>query len=102
MVGNQSIKLKDVRRIVDPRLNQKDQNSRAAAVPDLKAQAPKKETGEKGAEEIPIGGEQPVMDQVGLSREMMNRLGRETKPETPNANPRTAQGPSPSQGERNK
>jgi flagellar basal-body rod modification protein FlgD len=82
LVGNQSVKLKDVRKIVDPRLNQKGQNSQIQATPDLKSQSGASETEDKGAEEIPIGAQASVVDQAGLSREMMNRLAKEVKPET--------------------
>jgi len=94
MVGNQSIKLKDVRKIVDPLAQQKNQNSTRAVVPDLKMMGAKTETDEKGAEEVPVGAQPMVMDQAGLSREMMNKLNREMKPET-KPEQKTASAPPP-------
>jgi len=79
MVGNQSIKLKDVKRIIDPRLNQKGQNVPNVAVPDLKKSLGAADTESKGAAEAPVGEEVSVKDQVGLSRPMMNLLDKETK-----------------------
>lgn len=82
LVGSQTIKLKDVRRIVDPGLNQKVQNSGAMVKPDLKGQEVQGQTDEKGAEEPAIGEQVNLLDQVGLSREMMSRLEKETKPDS--------------------
>ena len=98
LVGNQSIKLKDVRKIVDPATQKKDQNAQKVQSPDLKKLSAASENEVKGAEEVPIGAEQPIMEQVGLSREMMNKLEKETKPQAV-AKPETktkANGPSPS------
>lgn len=79
LVGTQSIKLKDVRKIVDPALLKKDQNSGTGPVPDLKTQNGASENESKGAQEVPIGADVSVTDQAGLSREMMNRLKKELK-----------------------
>ncbi len=82
LVGNQSVKLKDVRKIVDPSLNQKVQNSGDNLKPDLKTGAAASQTVDKGAEEPEVGADVKIVDQVGLSRGMMDRLAKETKPDS--------------------
>lgn len=87
LVGNQSVKLKDVRKIVDPSLNQKDQKAGLEMKPDLRNAAAAVQTEEKGAEEVPLETQASIMDQVGLSREMQQRLEKETKPDSASAGP---------------
>lgn len=91
LVGSQSIKLKDVRRIVDPSLNQKVQNSDSSAKPDLKVNPATSQNDEKGAEEPEVGAQANLLDQVGLSREMMTRLEKATKLDSKPTNSQTQQ-----------
>ncbi len=83
LIGNQSIKLKDVRKIMDSRLSVKDQNTPKPSVPDLNKAGATKETDHTGAQEIPIGAQTSVVDQAGMSREMMNMLAKQAQPEQP-------------------
>ena len=79
MVGQQSIKLKDVKKIEDPNLKQKDQNSAPAAAQDLKTPPPVAETEDKGAEEAPPSPSN-LMTGVGMSNGMMEKFKKETSP----------------------
>jgi hypothetical protein len=87
LVGNQSVKLKDVRKIVDPSLNQKDQKAGLEMKPDLRNATAAVQTEDKGAEEVSPETQANIMDQVGLSREMQQRLEKETKPDSASASP---------------
>ncbi|MFN7729568.1 MAG: flagellar hook assembly protein FlgD [Bdellovibrio sp.] len=104
LVGSQSVKLKDVRKIVgsptgsapeaaraplaaDSGLNHKVQKSGDTLKPDLKkagaaSQTEQELVAEEGAKEEAIGAQPNLLDQVGLSREMMSRLEKETKPDS--------------------
>ncbi|MFZ4403376.1 MAG: flagellar hook assembly protein FlgD [Pseudobdellovibrionaceae bacterium] len=91
MVGNQSIRWKDVKQIMDPGLTKNDQKSADPANLDLKSQpavpqnenkavsptAPAQAEAGGGSRGVP-----PMMNlnnSVGLSREMMNKLAKEVK-----------------------
>jgi flagellar basal-body rod modification protein FlgD len=79
MVGTQTIKLKDVKRIIDPSLKNNDQKSASVPAPDLKTGQAAVETDDKGAEEAPLLPTN-LMTGVGLSGGMMEKLKRETSP----------------------
>jgi len=86
LVGTQSIKLKDVKKIVDPSLMKNDQNLKSAVGPDLKNQQVASENGEK-QDEKRAGDPEPIpggnlMGNVGMSRDMMSRLEKETRPDS--------------------
>ncbi|MCX7674894.1 MAG: flagellar biosynthesis protein FlgD [Bdellovibrionaceae bacterium] len=81
LVGNQTVRLSDVRKIEDPSLNPKAQKKSEVSVPDLSAAASigntEQEQGAPEREEKP--GLDRIFDQVALSRDMMERLGKEVK-----------------------
>lgn len=85
LVGTQAVKLKDVRKIVDPSLKINDQISKTNVVPDLKTQPQASQTENK--QELPKAGEaqaepgSALMDSVGMSRELLSKVGKETKPD---------------------
>ncbi len=87
LVGNQSIKLKDVKKIVDPSLMKNDQISKNPAGQDLRNQ-PVTQQNEEKKEELQGAGEAPtqttsnLMDSVKMSRDMMAKLEKETKPDS--------------------
>lgn len=81
LVGNQTVRLKDLRRIVDASLMRNDQKVNDVTAQDLKKEVPSQQTQEKEAV-IPSAQEPAkkasVMDNVALSREMMSKLQKET------------------------
>lgn len=100
LVGNQSVRMRDVRKITDPSLMKNDQKVNDVSVQDLKKQPLPGKTNTEGNKESataapanPVQEDttaaQPapaatvaknnIMDNVGLSREMMTRLMKETK-----------------------
>ena len=83
LVGNQSIKLKDVKKIVDPGLMKNDQNMKANQAQDLKnplaATQNDKKDEDKRAEDPPLQKTSNVMENVKMSRDMMAQLEKETK-----------------------
>ncbi len=87
LVGNQSIKLKDVKKIVDPSLMKNGQISKNFSGQDLKnkqvtSQNKEKQTEEdKGAQEPSLATASNIMDNVGMSRDMIAKLEKETKPD---------------------
>lgn len=94
LVGNQSIRLKDVKKIVDPNLKEtppkavqtNDPMAKAAAeamVPNQNGtnnnpQLNNENLNSEGAPAAPAKSK--IMDQVGLSRDMMDKLAKETNP----------------------
>lgn len=80
LVGNQSVKLKDVKQIVDPSLMKNGQISKNLPSRDLKNQVAVNENENKatgGAEEP---AQKPsMMDNVGMTRDMMMKLAKETQ-----------------------
>lgn len=85
MVGNQTVRMKDVKRIIDPDQAQKnDQKSQNSTQNNLKTSTQPNKIEEKGTEKIgapeaePAPGEK-LMSDVGLSKEMMARLDKEIK-----------------------
>lgn len=82
LVGNQTVRLKDLRKIVDPSLKKNDQKVNDVTAQDLKKEDPARQTQEKEAVVAPAAQEPAkkpsVMDNVALSREMMSKLQKET------------------------
>lgn len=81
LVGNQTIKLKDVKKITDPNLKN-DQKTESVAPQDLKnsnAVAETKKETEGAPDPGPIAKVHNIMDSVGLSHEMKNKLEKETR-----------------------
>lgn len=78
LVGTQSIKLKDVKKIVDPSLMKNGQNVQQ----DLKNQLGLSDTEKKaeGAQEAEV--KTSVLDNVGMSRDMIDRVAKEIKPDS--------------------
>ncbi len=93
IVGNQTIRLKDVKKITDPSLMKNDQKVTDVTSLDLKKEPVAGDTKKEGniesrnatltgsAESAPAA-KSKIMDNVGLSREMMDRVAKETKKET--------------------
>jgi len=85
LVGNQTIKMRDVRKITDPSLMSNDQKATDVTAQDLKKNAPTeetiKETNKEPAKAAPsvAAMKSNIMDNVGLSREMMAKLEKEMK-----------------------
>lgn len=85
LVGKQSVKLKDIKKIVDPSLMKNDQKINSAVEQDLKKQLPlsdnnkKTEEPKKADDPAPVGASN-LMTSVGMSREMMDKLQKETTP----------------------
>lgn len=83
LVGNQSVKLKDVKKIVDPSLMKNDQKLAVNQAQDLKGQQGASQTNskqeEKRAGDPVVTTPVNVMNNVGMSREMMAKLEKETK-----------------------
>jgi flagellar basal-body rod modification protein FlgD len=87
LVGNQSIKLKDVKKIVDPGLMNNGQIAKNVAGQDLKTQPltthnEEKKEDVKAADDPPLQTTSNLMDSVKMSRDMMSRLEKETKPDS--------------------
>lgn len=84
-VGNQAIRFRDVKKITDPRLMRNDQNVNDVTNLDLKKDAATGQT----EKEANVGSQSPspasapaakskIMDTVGLSRDMMEKIAKET------------------------
>lgn len=100
MIGNQTIRLRDVKRIMDPGLMKNDQIVKDVTSQDLKKEAVAGDTNKEGSVESKAGavvkpsaaaGSKPqvdstptapakskIMDSVGLSRAMMEKIAKET------------------------
>jgi flagellar basal-body rod modification protein FlgD len=94
LVGNQTIKMRDVRKITDASLMSNDQKLNNVPVQDLKKEGEKENTVKEGntesakqaTQERPAAtavtaapkGASNIMDNVGLSREMITKLMKET------------------------
>ena len=86
MVGSQTVKLKDVKKIVDPSLMKNDQKLKSSVGPDLKKQPAALDTNKKaeelqGAGDAPIDGTSNMMTSIGMTREMMDKFQKETAPD---------------------
>lgn len=83
LVGKQSVRLRDVKKIVDPSLMKNDQNAKNISQPDLKNTdaishtEENKVNADEGAPEAPMKSK--LMQNVGLSGEMMARIAKETQ-----------------------
>ncbi len=87
LVGTQSIKLKDVKKIVDPSLMKNDQIAKKASRQDLLNPMSATQNGEKADGEKSAGDPEPppasnLMSSVGMSRDMMAKLEKETRPDS--------------------
>lgn len=91
LVGNQTIRMRDVKKITDPGLKNYDQKINDVTSLDLKKDVAAGETGKEGnveshkaskvsPESAPVA-KSKIMDNVGLSRDMMEKLAKETAPE---------------------
>jgi flagellar basal-body rod modification protein FlgD len=88
LVGNQSIKLKDVKKIVDPSLMRNDQIAKTSAGQDLKNQHITAQTKDTAGEDKRAGDavKPPagnLMDNIKMSREMMDKVTKETREDSP-------------------
>jgi flagellar basal-body rod modification protein FlgD len=96
MIGNQTIRLKDVRKIQDPSLMSNDQKATDVTAQDLKkdgavadtdkkedsaAAKPASEAASKPAPEVQgtHAAVNKIMDSVGMSRDMISKLQKETR-----------------------
>ena len=89
LIGNQTIRLKDVRKIQDPSLMSNDQKVKDVTAQDLKNVDPVAETNNKEkssaakpeseASESNNAAVNKIMDSVGMSRDMISKLQKETK-----------------------
>ena len=89
MIGNQTIRLKDVRKITDPSLMSNDQKVKDVTAQDLKKDAPVDDTKSKqesspgkaasSAAPSPHASVNKILDTVGMSRDMIAKLQKETK-----------------------
>ncbi|MGZ3770181.1 MAG: flagellar hook assembly protein FlgD [Bdellovibrio sp.] len=84
-VGNQAIRFSDVKKITDPRLMNNDQKVNDVTNLDLKKDDAKGQTKKEGSVEVANNSTTPapiaksnIMSNVGLSRDMMDRLAKET------------------------
>jgi flagellar basal-body rod modification protein FlgD len=82
LVGNQTIRLRDVKKITDPNMKN-DQNAQSGTPQDLKNEGAVKENKNSAGAQEPgaLAKVHGVMDSVGLSRDMMSKLQKETKGE---------------------
>ncbi len=83
LVGTQSVKLKDVRKIIDPSLKSNDQKIMTGPQPDLKnvKNTLDNESNAKAGDPVKAGPSQ-LMSSVGMSNAMMAKLDKETKPDS--------------------
>lgn len=79
MVGNQTIRLKDVRKIVDSGLMKNDQKVEDVTPQDLKKPNDMTQTENKQGAEVSSAGAKKLTESVSLSRDMMSRLQKETE-----------------------
>lgn len=86
-VGNQAIRFSEVKKITDPRLMSNDQKATDVTNLDLKKDGATGQTGKEGNSESqktsttptqPVVAKSNIMNNVGLSRDMMERIAKET------------------------
>jgi flagellar basal-body rod modification protein FlgD len=104
LVGSQSVKLKDVKKIVDPSLMKNGQIAKNIAGPDLKKQPTASQNERKGASvatkdvpaaDDPAPGLPSNLGDAAMAQSMINKLEKETKPDDPKtASAAPASGPS--------
>lgn len=84
LVGNQTIRMRDVKKITDPRLKKNDQKINDVTSLDLKKQEAAGETKKEGNGESKVSSapapaaKSKILDDVGLSRDMMEKIAKET------------------------
>jgi len=84
MVGTQTIRMRDVKKITDPRLMSNDQKVNDVTALDLKKDDAIGQTKREGNVEKQVSpppapkGKSTIMDTVGLSRDMMEKIAKET------------------------
>jgi flagellar basal-body rod modification protein FlgD len=86
LVGNQSVKLKDVKKIVDPGLMKNGQIVKNNSVPDLKNQQAAAQNKEKTNSDVPAAGdpEPGLPSNLGdnaMAQGLLNKLEKELKPD---------------------
>lgn len=80
LVGKQSIRMRDVKKIIDPSLMSNDQKLNTSSNLDLKSNQPSGETQSigntesQGADTVAPEAKPKIMDSVGLSRQMIDKL----------------------------
>ncbi len=85
LVGKQTIRMRDVKKIIDPSLMSNDQKLDATNNLDLKKNDASSDTQSigntesQGANTVAPEAKPKIMDNVGLSRQMMDKLAKETK-----------------------
>jgi flagellar basal-body rod modification protein FlgD len=106
MVGNQSVRMRDIKKIQDPSLMKNDQNINHVVESNLKKEVAANDTGSKqsaektleanagsanesvkvasndsqGAPDAPVKMQQNLMETVGMSSEMKNKFAKELQP----------------------
>lgn len=88
LIGTQTVRLKDLRKIIDPSLKKNDQNAADSTPKNFgNMGAPVQNEGSTQEAQLPAAEEEmpkpDMMSGVALSREMMTRLQKETKPDVP-------------------
>jgi flagellar basal-body rod modification protein FlgD len=91
LVGNQSVRMSDIKKIQDPSLMKNDQKVNSVVESNLKKEDGPSQTENKpgeasattpaavpGAPEAPMKLQQNLMETVGMSREMMEKVAKET------------------------
>lgn len=78
LVGNQTVKLKDVKKIVDPSLMKNDQKSNNVSAQDLKKPGAPADNDKRAGDATPVAGAN-LMNNVGMSRDMQSKLQKEIK-----------------------
>lgn len=93
LIGNQSVRMKDVSKIIDPSLKRNDQNVKELSSQDLNPKAdagdtdtnkkvtvkPEVTAGESSDLPLPSQVKTNIFESVGLSREMMDKVNKEIK-----------------------
>lgn len=81
LVGNQAVRMKDVKKITDPQLMKNDQKKAIPQTPDLKLDGLMPQTEKKSDAGAPEAtkSSNDLMNSVGLSRGMMTKLEKEAK-----------------------
>lgn len=79
LIGNQAVRLQDIKKIVDPSLKNKDQNLEPKNVPDLSGALGLGSNKDMGAPDALEAPRMTVLDNASLSREMMEKIEKELK-----------------------
>ncbi len=78
LVGNQTVKIKDVKKIVDPSLMKNDQKTNNVSAQDLKKTVTPDDNDKRAGDATPAVGAN-LMNNVGMSRDMQSKLQKEIK-----------------------